>query len=380
MSPAMGPDWKDTKAARRIESVPRGGGAHSMKRAACAAACAPEHFTGWPEGGREERKGNMAETISVIVAIYDVERYLRRCIDSILAQTYRELEIILVDDGSTDGCGAICDEYAVRDRRVKVIHKENGGLADARNAGIAAATGVFYTFVDGDDYMSPLMIQRLYNAQKQSDADITICRYNCVDEEGHEEALRHSMPHAFRRARTGREVLSGTALEKTWVYWLVAWNKLYRASLFDKLRYPAGKLHEDVFIMHRLYYAANRVDSCDDALYYYVQRPDSITNRRYTAQRLDEAEAFLDWIDLALDKGLGAHAVRAFFYQFEHIIRLSYDRAEHGDARVQARRVKLYGEFKKRYPVLMRFGGGPAFKLRVMRMRLRAWLAERQAA
>ena len=322
----------------------------------------------------------MSETVSVIVAIYDGKRYLRPCIDSILAQTYAQLEIILVDDGSTDGCGGICDAYGGRDARVKVIHKKNGGLADARNAGIAAATGEFYAFVDGDDYLAPQMIERLLAAQRQADADITICRYVCVDEQGREEKPRHRMPRPFARARTGREVLSGTPLEKTWVYWLVSWNKLYRASLFDALRYPVGKLHEDAFIMHRLYYAANRVACCDETLYYYVQRPNSITNRRYDAQRLDEAEAFLDWVDLALDKRLGAHAVRAFFYQFEHIIRTSYDRAELGDEGVARRRAKLYGEFKKRFGALIAFGGGPAYTMRVLRMRLRAWLAERRVS
>lgn len=318
----------------------------------------------------------MSEKISVIVAIFDIEKYVRRCLDSILAQTYRELEIILVDDGSTDSCGAICDEYGGRDARVKVIHKKNGGLADARNAGIAVATGSFYIFVDGDDYLAPQMVQRLMETQRAADADITLCGYMCVDEAGNHQQPPHRMPKAFARAHTGREVLSGTALEKTWVYWLVSWNKLYRASLFDSVRYPVGKLHEDAFIMHRLYYAANRVACCDEMLYYYVQRPDSITNRRYSAQRLDEAEAFLDWIDLALEKRLSKHAVRAFFYQFEHIIYASYGRAKRGDQRVKERRAKLYGEFKTRFSALRHFSGGPAFKLRVLAMLLRANLAE----
>ena len=134
--------------------------------------------------------------ISVIVPVYNVEKYLRQCLDSVLAQTYRELEIILVDDGSTDGSGAICDEYATRDSRIKVVHQQNGGLSSARNAGLDLATGEYVAFVDSDDYIHETMLELLYQALVENNADTVICNFERVDEKGDVISVRSLQPLA----------------------------------------------------------------------------------------------------------------------------------------------------------------------------------------
>ena len=143
------------------------------------------------------------DTISVIVPVYNIEGYLGKCIDSIIAQTYKDLEIILVDDGSSDHCGAICDKYAKKDNRIKVIHKPNGGLSDARNHGIEAATGSYLGFVDGDDYIEPQMYEKLHNALVENDAEMSICSFRYVG--GYEE--RNGRLSIADEVLTGREIL-----------------------------------------------------------------------------------------------------------------------------------------------------------------------------
>lgn len=234
--------------------------------------------------------------ISVIVPIYKVEKYLRRCVDSILAQTYGDLEVILVDDGSPDGSGMICDEYAQKDSRVRVVHKKNGGLSDARNAGLEVATGEYIGFIDSDDYIHPQMYEKLLTALEQTGSQISLCGYAYVDEQtgAFDESYLSLNPITT-------EVLSRMqALEKINSYrsdsffYVTAWNKLYKRELFANARFMKGKLHEDEFIVHHLINMASSVATIEDILYYYVQRSGSIMNSRVTEKSLDIVEAMLD--------------------------------------------------------------------------------------
>ncbi len=214
--------------------------------------------------------------ISIIVPVYRVEAYLPRCIESILGQSFPDFELILVDDGSPDRCGEICEEYAARDSRIRVIHKENGGLSDARNAGIREAKGDCLGFVDSDDYLHPEMVERLYRALTENGADLAICGYTYVDENGRDL----HMPSPVRdEVMTASEALGKLYAERSW-YYITAWNKLYRRSIFNEIRFPVGKNHEDEGSIHRIFYCAEKIVSIKDELYYYVQRSDSIVHTR----------------------------------------------------------------------------------------------------
>ena len=231
----------------------------------------------------------VSDKISVIVPVYNVENYLRRCVDSIINQTYKNLEIILVDDGSPDNCPVICDEYAQRDSRIKVIHKENGGLSDARNVGIDIASGDYLMFVDSDDYISEKMCGILYERLRSSNADMSICGVERIYPDG-----RNSDYSNIEDALLTRDDFFDKMEGKCGWCWVVAWNKLYKKSIFDGLCYPVGKLYEDDFIIHKLLYKIEKISAVADHMYYYVQRADSIVNQCYSVKNLDSVQVFLE--------------------------------------------------------------------------------------
>jgi exopolysaccharide biosynthesis predicted pyruvyltransferase EpsI len=238
--------------------------------------------------------------ISVIVPIHKVEPYLRKCVDSIINQTYQNLEIILVDDGSPDGCGAICDEYAEKDSRVRVIHKPNGGLSSARNAGIDIAAGEWLGFVDSDDYCMPEMYEKLYNAAKSADADMVICGYTYVDEQGL-PVMNKGFGVINDLVLTGDDALHRLC-ERGNAVWVTAFNKLYKYRLLNAVRFPEGRIHEDEFTIHHFFDKCNRVVSISDSLYNYVQRDSSIMSRPFTIKRLDAYYALWDRYNFFLSK------------------------------------------------------------------------------
>ncbi len=224
--------------------------------------------------------------ISVIVPVYKVEKYLDRCVQSIVDQTYPNLEIILVDDGSPDNCGAKCDAWAARDRRIKVIHKENGGLSDARNAGMAIASGVYMGFVDSDDYISADMYQTLYDRMTADGSDIAACGVEMVFEDG---------TPSRRLTGAGNCILDkneamGAVIRETWLKQPV-WYKLYKSGLIQDIAFPVGKYHEDVFWTWQAVARADRVSVVERPCYYYVQRSGSIMAETYSLRRLDAVEA-----------------------------------------------------------------------------------------
>lgn len=229
--------------------------------------------------------------VSVIVPVYNVEPYLRECLDSIITQTHTNLEIIIIDDGSTDGSGAICDAYAAKDARIQVIHQENRGLSAARNRGIELAYGEYLHFVDSDDYLLPDCIEMLLKLCVDYDADMSIGTHTRLE---HGKTVSHKAnaslpePELFVGPQKMEAYLRYRKLPAT------AWGKLYAAHLFRNIRYPEGKVYEDIAIFHHLLHAANRIVHTTKNAYVYRKRPGSITTSSFSIQDLDVLAARKD--------------------------------------------------------------------------------------
>ena len=203
------------------------------------------------DGKMSEYRKTDDTLISVIVPVYKVEQYLEKCVNSISVQTYSNLEIILVDDGSPDKCGDICDSLAKKDNRIKVIHKPNGGLSSARNAGIDIASGQYIGFVDSDDSIEPYMYENLLGLIKHDGTKLAVCAVNYIYEDGkkaNKAALGKNCTFDFYHAMV--------EMNTHRLFDMGAWSKLYHKSLFDDLRFPVGKLSEDYYIMFKIF------DSC----------------------------------------------------------------------------------------------------------------------
>lgn len=234
--------------------------------------------------------------ISIIVPVYNVEKYLHKCIDSILAQSFTDYEMLLVDDGSTDASGRICDKYESKDKRIRVIHKQNGGLSDARNAGIDLAKGNYLGFVDSDDYIAPDMYELLYNQLVEYDADFSTCGvYNCyesriVPQYPYEESFCTNAQEAYRLLLQGNKI-AGTIC-----------NKLFTKEMFEKIRFPKGKLYEDAFATIQLIQLAQKVAVSTEPKYYYVHRPASITTASFSPRDLDIIEAYTENLKMVCNK------------------------------------------------------------------------------
>lgn len=232
----------------------------------------------------------MEELISVIIPVYNVEKYLERCIVSIINQSYKNLEIILVNDGSTDNSPVICDEYAHNDKRIKVIHKKNGGLSDARNTGIKICQGNYICFADSDDYISIDMIKNLYSSIKDTQLKMAICNLKAIDDEGNDLIESKNSP-IKDGVFTANELLPKIYQELGW-YYIVAWNKLYHRSLFDNIEFPYGKIHEDEYVIAQLMIEAQKISCISNEEYMYVyQRNGSIMSKKNANEQYDWLEA-----------------------------------------------------------------------------------------
>ncbi|MBO5342418.1 MAG: glycosyltransferase [Lachnospiraceae bacterium] len=243
------------------------------------------------------------DLISVIIPVYNVETYLQRCLESVVNQTYCNLEIILVDDGSTDSSGAICDSYAYKDKRICVIHKENGGLSDARNHGLSKAQGAYIFFVDADDYIAPETLEILYERMRKDNSDMAVCSYRYVDENGEFVIDKNGENPICDEVLTGAEAIHKLEHHKKW-YFTVVWNKLYRRYLFEHIQFLQGKYHEDEYIAHHIYNHCNRISFIHDELYYYVQRTGSITDVKNIRKEIDKAGAMLDRAVFSIEHSL----------------------------------------------------------------------------
>lgn len=234
--------------------------------------------------------------ISIIIPIYKVESYLRRCLDSIVHQTYTNLEIILVDDGSPDNCPQICDEYAAKDNRIVVIHKENGGLSDARNAGLDICKGEYISFVDSDDWVSSEYISELYSSIEIGCADIAIVNHKHVTDA---PVKKVSKKH-YTKLLSRQQALF-ILIARQHQPFVTSWGKLYRSNLFSNIRFPIGKYHEDEFTSHLLFNVASKVIYSKRIMYFYYQRANSITKENHI---LDAIEAFENRLSFAIENNL----------------------------------------------------------------------------
>lgn len=229
--------------------------------------------------------------ISVIVPVYKDEQYIHRCVNSILAQTYSDFELILVDDGSPDSCGIICDEYAVRDDRIHVIHQENGGLSAARNAGIdwvfANSNSQWLTFVDSDDWIHPEMFSTLIEAAEVNKVNVSVCNY----------AITWGEPPAVQAKAYEISLCTPEVLfTSRHVNAVVAWGKLYARDVFAQIRYPVGKIHEDEFTTYKIIFAEMQIAFVDVNMYFYFQNASGITHSDWSPKRMDAIKALEEQI------------------------------------------------------------------------------------
>ena len=228
----------------------------------------------------------MQEKISIIVPVYNVENYLERCVESILKQTYTNFELLLINDGSTDQSGDLCDQLALRDQRIRVIHKENGGLSAARNTGIDHASSDLIGFIDSDDYIDEDMYETLYRQLRESNADLSMCGHYDVFHQIPEKQVSEIKTWQLSSEEAIKMVMEAKVLSVTAV------NKLYKKELFDQLRFEVGKIAEDAFIMIRLLSQCQKVAATNEKKYYYVHRENSITTQKFSLKFLNVIEAY----------------------------------------------------------------------------------------
>lgn len=227
--------------------------------------------------------------ISVIVPVFKVEKYIHKCIDSILSQTFNDFELFLVDDGSPDNCGKICDEYAEKDSRIIVIHKENGGLSDARNAALNRVNGEYITFIDSDDYVSAYHLETMFNALEITGADIALANITSFNDEEYDDSLYK--PTTEMKTLTGIDIFSTLNRPN-------ACAKLYKKNIYSNIRFPVGRLYEDVFIWHDVLSKVDRIVLTGVNSYFYYYRTDSIMHQEYKLAFTD----IIDAIELRVKK------------------------------------------------------------------------------
>lgn len=270
----------------------------------------------------------MQPMISVIVPIYKVEPYLIRCIKSIQNQTYTQVEIILVDDGSPDNCGKICEEFAAKDERICVIHKENGGLSDARNAGLSVAKGEYIAFVDSDDYIAPTFLETLYKHLVETDSDVALCSYQVVA--GEEVSIKQDkepLVSVYDRKELLLNLYDANHEDAT--FFIVAWNKLYKRSLWEQVRFPKGKIHEDEATTYQVFDLCKKGVYVKVPLYGYFTSDSSITRDAFSLKRLHWMDALNDriaYFEKLKEEQLVACSIRAradgaihYFYPLQQL-------------------------------------------------------------
>lgn len=258
---------------------------------------------------------NKLPFISVIVPVYKVEPYLSRCIDSILAQTFTDFELILVDDGSPDNCGKICDSYAEKDGRIHVIHRENGGLSAARNSGIDWAfknsNSKWLSFIDSDDWVHPDYLDLLLLSATTHNADISICEY--------EETTDYSLPEPITSALPQKDSPENIYVEKQ-VTATIAWGKLYNKNCFKDIRYPVGKLHEDEFVTYKILFEQQYVSYLNEKLYYYFSNSEGIIRSTWSPKRLVALDAFEEQIEYFRSKKYDNAYRKAVFKNLRYLV------------------------------------------------------------
>lgn len=303
------------------------------------------------------------EKVSVIVPVYNVEKYLRQCVDSIIAQTYRNLEIILVDDGSPDNCGAICDEYAEKDSRIQVIHQKNSGLSVARNSGLNISTGEYIAFIDSDDWVADNFIEKLHSYAGPN--TLTVCNLIFWTSETNN--------HIFMKPRASENINRDEFWKRTMgeecTAYIVAWSKLYPSKVFNQLRFPTGLLHEDEAILHNVLDQVEEICVVYEPLYFYRQNEDSIMGQGFSPKRLDGFVAWAERLKYFRINNLRLHEdalSQKYWERYKDQI-IAVDQFE-DPAKHRARAVECY---KNAFPSLMRAKSiKPSQKLSVLAMRI----------
>ncbi len=272
--------------------------------------------------------------ISVVVPVYNVEKYLPRCIDSILRQTYTDFELLLVDDGSPDGCPAICDAYAQKDARVQVFHQKNAGAAQARNVGIDYAVNCsssqWIAFADSDDYVHPQYLEQLFHAAESCNANVSVCKFISVQDEACVPFL--PINQAACLTRSFADFYADFSIPRVNV-----WDKLWKKELFKDIRYPVGKVLDDVYIVYRLLYLAQTIATTDAVLYYYYQRANSTMHSAYSLKMLDGLDACKEQLQFFCEKRDAVNAQTAYR-------QLIHSYAEHCRALGEQKKDKAFAE------------------------------------
>lgn len=232
--------------------------------------------------------------ICIIIPVYNRETTLERCVNSIISQSFADWTLLLVDDGSTDGSGKLCDHFAAADRRIQVLHKENGGVSSARNAGLDWAfqndSSRWLSFIDSDDWIHPQMLEALRTAVTQTNLQIGAVSYKEVSSDA--DVPNDIWDSAHIEIRKTEAFFCGDNVAAT-----VPWGKLYRKQLYEGLRYPVGKIHEDEFLTYRIIFQSEQIAYVPDQLYWYYQDVSGITRSKWNVKRLDKVQALKEQID-----------------------------------------------------------------------------------
>lgn len=291
---------------------------------------------------------NCNPEISIIVPVYNVENYLEKCIDSILNQTFKNFELILVDDGSTDRSGEICDKYKSLDNRISVIHKVNGGLSDARNAGIEVAIGNYIGFVDSDDYIHPQMYEILYNNIIKYNADIAMCDYIKYESN---DFYKYQKDNCGIEVYNNIDCLNLIFGEKEG-HCITPCNKIYNRQLFNDLRFEVGRIYEDRLISHRILYASKKTIFIPNILYFYRQRKGSISNSEFSIKSLDSLYAHRDTMIFLnnISSDIKFKSQEVYVYYFFH----DYFKAQKILTNDNRKLKKIKWEFVSTFYILMR--------------------------
>lgn len=263
----------------------------------------------------------MKGLVSVIVPIYNVEKYLKRCVESICSQTYKNLEIILVDDGSPDNCPRICEELAKVDERIKVIHKKNGGLSDARNCGLDNCSGKYVCFVDSDDCIEKDYVEHMLTIAEDTDADMVISSFKYLYEDGSTKDFDFEFEKKYLGPKECMELL--TRDYKLPV--VVAWSKLYKREIFSELRFKKGIIHEDEEICHKIISLINKISLTNKCLYLYFQRNDSIMGTLKPAKSKVMNEILAERKEFAVKIGCDDECLKNFeINRYQYSFKLAY--------------------------------------------------------
>lgn len=256
----------------------------------------------------------MEGLVSVIVPVYRVEKYLEKCINSIIDQTYKNIEIILIDDGSDDKCPDICDKYKKNDKRINVIHKLNGGVSSARNIGLENARGEYIIFVDSDDYVEKNMIEVLYKNMIETNADISIGNFRYIYDD---KIVDNYFP------KYSNIVCDDSKYEYLYdeyynIVSIIPWGKMYKKSIFKNIKYPLGMVEEDEAVIFDLFKKAKKISFIDEKIYNYVQREDSIMHN-FSLKRLDAIKIREDRINKILKENLGDNLLKKEYFTYMYL-------------------------------------------------------------